>query len=827
MTATALDAASRPAAQIPAPASGAAAPVSGDTEFIEWFECLDRTAGPRVGGKCAHLGELVRARARVPPGFAVGTAAFQRFLAATGLDARIREALAGLGPQAGPERFEEASRTLRAAVEAAPMPAEVSHAIRSAYRDLAERVGTDAVPVAIRSSATTEDLADASFAGQQDTFLNVRGEGEVLRHVQRCWSSLFTPRALFYRREKGIPDGDALIAVGVQRMVRADAAGVLFTLDPVTGDTSRIVIEASWGLGEFVVGGRVRPDRFVLDKATLRVIEQQTASKAVELVYASDGARTAERPVPPERRDVPSLTPEQLRALGDAARRLEGHFGSAQDIEFAVEAGQLYFLQARPETVWTRRSPATTSNPGAPPRPVEASRSEGPVVRGLAASPGIHCGKARVVRTPQEASQRLEPGDVLVTKMTNPDWVPYMKLAGAIVTDDGGTTCHAAIVSREMGLPCIVGARDATGRLRTGDVYTVDAKQGLVYAGRIDRLLDAPRPSAAATGPVPAPPVTSTRVYVNLSIPELAEKVCRETQADGVGLLRAEHLLLSVGKHPRLLIEEGGAQTMVDAFAEGIRKVAAPFAPRPAVYRFLDFKPDEFLDLPGGQKYEKEAGHVGPNPLIGYRGCYRYLKEPDVFRLECRALRKVREEFKLRNVHAMLPFVRTVEEVRHAKRILEEEGLVRGPDFKLWIMVEVPSTVLCIDRFVAEGIDGVSFGTNDLTMLLLGIDRDDASIQEIYDERNPAVLRAMAHVLRVCAEAGITTSICGQAPSNHPEVVEFLVGQGATSLSVNPDKVLETKHLVASVERKLILEATRNARQNGHRRTAPEPGWTF
>lgn len=416
----------------------------------------------------------------------------------------------------------------------------------------------------------------------------------------------------------------------------------------------------------------------------------------------------------------------------------------------------------------------------------------------------------------------MKEKDILVTRMTNPDWVPYMKIAGAIVTDDGGTTCHAAIVSREMGVPCIVGARNATKLMQTGKEYTVDAKAGVVYAGLVEEVL---RPVQRAQEIPTVIPVTSTRIYVNISLPELAEKVARETHADGVGLLRAEHMMLSVGKHPRLLIEEGGGQKMVDAFADGIRRVAAPFAPKPVVYRCLDFKPDEFLGLPGGEKYEKEAGHVGPNPLLGYRGCFRYVKEPDVFRLECRAVKKVREEFKLTNVHVMLPFVRTLEDFRNAKKILEEEGLKRSPDFRLWIMVEVPATVLLIDKFVQEGIDGISFGTNDLTMLILGIDRDDASIQEIYDERNLAVLRAMSHVIRVCREAGVTTSICGQAPSNYPEVVEFLVREGAVSLSVNPDRVIETKLLVASIEQKLILEGMRKMRETENDSGVLQPRW--
>jgi pyruvate,water dikinase len=415
----------------------------------------------------------------------------------------------------------------------------------------------------------------------------------------------------------------------------------------------------------------------------------------------------------------------------------------------------------------------------------------------------------------------MEKGDILVTKMTNPDWVPYMRIAGAIVTDEGGMTCHAAIVSRELGIPCIVGTKNATQTLVNEGYYTVDAKTGVIYEGIIEELAKPAAPAVAPTTPtVPAAgvlathmPITATKIYVNISIPDVAEKIAAETQADGVGLLRAEHLMLSVGKHPRLLIEEGGEQRMIDAFAEGIRMVAQAFYPKPVVYRFLDFKPDEFLALPGGEKYEREAGHVGPNPLIGYRGAFRYIKEPDIFRLECKAIKKVRDEYGLKNVWVMIPFVRRVEELSLAKKIMEEEGLVRGPDFKVWIMVEVPSTVLLIDKFIEEGIDGVSFGTNDLTMLILGIDRDDAAVQEIYDERNLAVLRALSHVIRICRRHGVTTSICGQAPSNYPEVVEFLVREGATSISVNPDKVIETRLLVASIEQKILLEELRNLRE--------------
>ncbi|HEY5620783.1 MAG TPA: phosphoenolpyruvate synthase, partial [Candidatus Bathyarchaeia archaeon] len=691
--------------------------------------------------------------------------------------------------------------------------------VRRAYRQLCKKTGCDQVTVAVRSSATGEDLPDASFAGQQDTYLNVKGEDQLVHYVQKCWSSLYTPRAIFYREEKGFPHEKVLISVGVQKMVESKCSGVVFTLDPVNGDPSKIVIEATWGLGEALVAGHVRPDRFIVDKGTLQIVHKEIVPKNLEHVPNRATGLTVQQEVLPERRNVACLSDSEVVELAKLARDIEDHYGTPQDIEFALEQDKsgnaVHVVQSRPETFWSRMK-----------APVDDSArhmiNRIMVVQGLPASPGLHAGRAKVISAPQEAGRLMKEKDILVTRMTNPDWVPYMKIAGAIVTDDGGTTCHAAIVSREMGVPCIVGARNATKLMQTGKEYTVDAKAGVVYAGLVEEVL---RPAQLAQEIPTVIPVTSTRIYVNISLPELAEKVARETHADGVGLLRAEHMMLSVGKHPRLLIEEGGGQKMVDAFAEGIRRVAAPFAPKPVVYRCLDFKPDEFLGLPGGEKYEKEAGHVGPNPLLGYRGCFRYVKEPDVFRLECRAVKKVREEFKLTNVHVMLPFVRTLEDFRNAKKILEEEGLKRGPDFKLWIMVEVPATVLLIDKFVQEGIDGISFGTNDLTMLILGIDRDDASIQEIYDERNLAVLRAMSHVIRVCREAGVTTSICGQAPSNYPEVVEFLVREGAVSLSVNPDRVIETKLLVASIEQKLILEGMRKMRETENDSGVLQPRW--
>ncbi|MEM2989574.1 MAG: phosphoenolpyruvate synthase [Halobacteria archaeon] len=787
-----------------------------EQKLVLWFEELRKEDVPLVGGKCANLGEMISAGIPVPPGFAITAYAYKKLIEETKIAEKIYDILdETIKDPKDPKQYEEASKKIRALIEATAMPKSIEEEIVKAYRELNKKVGLKEVFVAVRSSATAEDLPGASFAGQQETYLNIRGEKELLESVRKCWSSLFTPRAIFYRTEKGFRHERVLISVAVQKMVNSISAGVMFTLHPVTGDRSKIVIESVWGLGEAIVSGAVTPDHFEVDKESLKITLKNTAKKTVEYIRDPKSGKTIHAEVPLDRQDAPSLTDEEVIELARIARRIEEHYGVPQDIEFAVDRdmpfpSNLFIVQSRPETVWSMKEVTSTSSS------TLTSVAEARIVlKGLPASPGVYAGKAKIVFSPEDAAKKIQKGDILVTKMTNPDWVPYMRLAGAIVTDEGGMTCHAAIVSRELGIPCIVGSKDATKLLRDGETYTVDARSGVIYEGLVEELVKPAAEKAAPTAVTisQAPVVTATKIYVNISIPDIAEKVARETQADGVGLLRAEHLMLSVGKHPRLLIEEGGEEKMVEAFAEGIRMVAQAFYPNPVVYRFLDFKPDEFLAMPGGEKYEKEAGHVGPNPLIGYRGAFRYIKEPDIFRLECRAIKKVREEYGLKNVWVMVPFVRRVEEFIEAKRIMEEEGLRKGPDFKVWIMVEVPSTVLLIDKFIEAGIDGVSFGTNDLTMLILGIDRDDAAVQEIYDERNLAVKRAISHVIRICRKHGVTTSVCGQAPSNYPEIVEFLIREGATSISVNPDKVIETRNLVASLERKIMLEELRTLRE--------------
>jgi pyruvate,water dikinase len=763
-------------------------------DVVLWFKDLGREDIPHVGGKCANLGELLgQIGVPVPNGFAVSAHAYQVFLKDTGAAKKI-DAMLSATDTANLESLQDVSRKIRKHVEGLSMPAKMEKAILEAYQALCKQVGKKAVAVAVRSSATAEDLPGASFAGQQDTFLNVT-EKTLLKSVQQCWSSLFTPRAIVYRKEKGFSEDDVLISVAVQEMVFSEASGVMFTLEPVSGDKDKVVIDASWGLGEAIVSGQVTPDEYIVEKGTLRILDKQIFRKSKQIVSDKKGS-TKWVDVPKKMQERPALRDEAIIRLAQYGVQIENHYGSPQDIEWAVDKdGRIFILQARPETVHGAKGEVKREERG-------DFMEEDILLRGMGVSPGQGSGRVKIMLDAKDISN-FEKGGVLVTKMTTPDWVPVMRIASAIVTNLGGKTCHAAIVSRELGVPCIVGTEHATEVLTDGEMVTVDGQRGLVFKGAIEQ-----EEAKALVAPlaVAAQAITATKVYVNMSIPEIAKKVAQETKADGVGLLRAEHLMLSIGKHPRLLLEEGGDQVMVDTFARGVGAVAEAFFPGPVVYRFLDFKPDEFLELPGGEKYERD--HVGPNPMIGYRGQYRYIKEDDIFRLELQAIRRAREALGFTNIWVMLPFVRTLRVYREALKIMQEEGLDhRGnPDFQLWIMVEVPSACFMIEEFCREGIDGVSFGTNDLTMLVLGVDRNDTSVQELYDERNLGVLRAIAYTIAVCKKHGVTTSICGQAPSVYPDYLEFMIRCGCTSISVNPDTVLASRRSVAMVEQKIQLE---------------------
>ncbi|MES0350113.1 MAG: phosphoenolpyruvate synthase [Desulfobacteria bacterium] len=764
-------------------------------DLVLWFKDLGKEDVPLAGGKCANLGELFgHIGVPVPNGFAVSAYAYQVFLEKTRAGKKI-EALLADADMADIQALQDVSRKIRKHVEGLSIPKGIEKAILDAYQALCKQAGKKSVAVAVRSSATAEDLPGASFAGQQDTYLNVTKK-TLLKDVRRCWSSLFTPRAIVYRKEKGFAHEDVLISVAVQELIPSKASGVMFTLEPVSGEKDKIVINASWGLGEAVVSGQVTPDEYLVDKADFRILDKRVFKKDRQIVSDKKGS-TKWVTVAKSKKDKPALSDETIVRLAEYGVQIENHYGVAQDIEWAIDKeDRIFILQARPETVHVAEK--------------EVRREEGGdfveqdiLVRGMGVSPGQGIGRVRIMLNSKDMSS-FKDGDVLVTEMTTPDWVPAMKIASAVITNLGGKTCHAAIVSRELGVPCIVGTENGTKVLKDGDLVTVDGQRGLVFKGAAAEKKEV----KAAVAPVDlsAQAITATKVYVNMSIPEIAKKVAKETNADGVGLLRAEHLMLSIGKHPRLLLEEGGDQVMVDAFSRGVGQVAEAFFPRPVVYRFLDFKPDEFLELPGGEKYER--GHVGPNPMIGYRGQYRYTKEDDIFRLELRAIRQARETLGFTNIWVMLPFVRTLRVFRETIKIMVEEGLDHraNRDFQLWIMVEVPSACLMIEEFCREGIDGVSFGTNDLTMLILGVDRNDISVQELYDERNLGVLRAIAYTMAICNKHGVTTSICGQAPSVYPDYLEFMIRCGCTSISVLPDTVVASRRSVAMLEQRIQME---------------------
>jgi pyruvate,water dikinase len=749
---------------------------------IVWLDEVGKDDVRLAGGKGANLGELTRAGIPVPPAFIVTTDAYFQFLGQAGLRQRLRGLLDGLDPD-DPGALQRASSQARKLLRSAPLPRELAEAIRAAYRQLGGG------PVAVRSSATAEDTAEASFAGQQATFLNVEGEEAVVRAVQECWASLFEARAIFYRAHHGYDHLQVGIAVPVQRMVQSHRSGVIFTIEPVTGEANKIVIEAVYGLGEAVVSGAVTPDTYVVDKATLRILSKRVHPQG-QMLARNPAARGDEFnvwvDVPPERREAPKLDDQEIRQLAALARRVEEHYGCPQDIEWAEEGGQFYLLQARPVTVLIGASEAA-----------EEEEETAPVLaEGNPGSPGIACGLVRVALRPEDALAKVQEGDVLVTTMTAPDWVPAMKRAAAIVTERGGRTCHAAIVSRELGIPLVMGVEEATRRFQDGQLVTVDGTSGRIYEGRAEKRLAwwaQELERRARMGRV----ATRTKVYVNLAEPDLAERVARR-HVDGVGLLRAEFIIAEhIGVHPRLCLEEGKGEWFIERLADGLRQFARAFYPRPVVYRTTDFKTNEYRNLKGGERYEP----LEENPMIGYRGACRYIREPEVFKLEIEAIKRVREEYT--NLWVMIPFVRTPEELAAVKELMEQEGLRRGPDFKLWMMAEVPANVLLLDRFLDVGIDGISIGSNDLTQLVLGVDRDSALLAAQFDERNEAVMEALRVLVQGALRRGVSVSICGQAPSDFPELTRQLVEWGITSVSINPDVIDRTREIIAAVEAEL------------------------
>jgi pyruvate,water dikinase len=748
-------------------------------DHIAWLKELRATDADVAGGKGGNLGELLSAGFEVPTGFVVTADAYREAMA----DAGVEAALAA--PPAAGADLAATSEERQALVLRAGLPPTLREEIAAAYAALSEELKVPAPPVAVRSSAVGEDAADASFAGMNRTLTNIVGPDAVARAVVDCWASLFGERATTYRVAKGVVTSPA-IAVVVQAMVAATRSGVAFTVDPTGRNGDAVVVEGAFGQGEAVVSGTVEPDLYVVGRDPIELVDVHIGNKAFEIV-AEAGAEVR-RPLGEERRRERVLTDEEVRAVAAAALAVEAHYGSPQDVEWCFDPdGGLHLVQARPIT--------TSAGTEAP-----APEAERLLVTGLGASPGIATGRVRVLTTPAEGAA-LEPGEILVAPMTNPDWLPTLRRAAAVVTERGGITCHAAIVSRELGVPCVVGARSATVTLTSGQLVTVDGARGTVTTAA--RPLTSVTVSTAPAPAAPAAPlVTATKLYVNLAIPERAAAVA-DLDVDGVGLLRAEMMLTEAleHRHPRAVLATGGREEFLDRMTGAVLQVTRAFAPRPVVYRTIDFRTNEFRDLTGGGELEP----VERNPMIGYRGCYRYVREPDLFALELEGLARVREETP--NLHLMIPFVRTRWELEACLELVDASPLGRQRGVQRWIMAEVPSVVHWLPAYAGLGVDGVSIGSNDLTQLVLGVDRDSEVCAELFDEEDGAVLDAIERIVTQCRALGLTSSLCGQAPSNRPSFAEHLVRFGITSVSVNPDAVTRTRAVLAAAERRLLLDA--------------------
>lgn len=766
-------------------------------KFIVWFKDVGKEDIPLVGGKGANLGELASFGIPVPPGFIVTVAAYHLFLKENNLLLKIKKFLS-FTDKDKPESYTAVSEKIKKIIVDSPIPKEIIMEVTGAYLKLGGLFKD--VFVAVRSSATAEDLPDASFAGQQRSFLNVKGTTNLMEAVRECWASLFEPRAIFYREEKNFDHFKVGLAIPIQKMIQSYVSGVMFTCDPVTGEKNLIVVDAAYGLGDLLVQGEITPDHYVIDKDNYKIIQKNLVKQNVQLIKKNGLNKKIY--VSPRLQNLPKLSDREIKKIAEYGVRIQKHYFYPQDIEFALDKKRnIYFVQTRPVTTLKKlaKESESLSSSKEEKLAVKEIKEKKILLEGSAASPGIGWGPVKIIKSKKEIGI-LKKGDILVTEMTTPDFVPAMKKASAIVTDMGGLTSHAAIVSREMGIPCVVGTTKATKILKNKEMVTVNGSLGKVYQGGLEiKSKNIPLDKAAFKFEENRLINTATKVYVNLADYSIAEEVAKKN-VDGVGLLRAEFVLAEIGVHPKKIIKDGKQKEFVDKLAERLSIFCRAFNPRPVIYRATDFKTNEYRSLKGGELYEP----VEPNPMLGFRGASRYIVDEKVFLLEIAAIKKVRNKMGLKNLWLMIPFVRIPEELIEIKKILISSGLSRTPSFQLWMMVEIPSNVILIEDFIKVGIDGVSIGTNDLTMLILGTDRDNSEVAKIFDERNKAVFWALEKVIKACHNEKITCSICGQAPSEYPEMLEKLVEWGVTSVSINPDAIDRTREIIYYAEKKLM-----------------------
>jgi pyruvate,water dikinase len=734
-----------------------------------------------VGGKGASLGEMSAIGLPVPRAFVVTSYAFRQFLVESGLEKTLFSGLENLDVENSAE-LEKAADKAKEAVLRAKIPAKIKQEIRDTYAEL----DPGGMVVAVRSSATAEDLPDASFAGQQETYLNIRGEKNLLEAVQKCWASLYGARAIYYRTRQGFDHQSVNIAVVVQQLVNAKKAGVMFTSHPVSGEPLTI-IEGSWGLGESVVSGSVSPDNYVYDQRTERIVDRTIAVKLHEIVSDGDhGTRTVE--LSPDRQKAPVLTDEEVTQLARFGKIAETHYGVPQDVEWAIDGNTIYILQSRPITTIKAAAPAGAA-------PCETGTGT-IILKGQGASPGIASGTVIVIREIKDTGM-VKEGDILVTRMTNPDMVPAMRKVAAIVTDEGGMTCHAAIVSRELGTPAIVGTKTATKILNPGQVVTVDGEKGFVYEGALAISAEKAAPAPVAAVPV----ITATSVKVNVSMPEAAARAAA-TGADGVGLLRIEHLIIGLNKTPSWFISNKREEDFINELYSGIKTVLDSFYGKPVWVRTLDAPTDEFRNMEGGENEPIEH-----NPMLGWRGIRRDLQSPGQFRLQVEAFKRLWDQG-YDNLGLMFPMVSHPSEFIRAKEMMRQWG-VDVERVTLGIMVEIPSSAILIEDFIRAGIRFASFGTNDLVQYTLAIDRNNENVASMYDPRQPAVLALIDSAIKSCRAGGVEISICGQAGSE-PPMVRWLVEHGITSVSANIDAIAKIRETVARTEQKIILESARS-----------------